>query len=123
MRTITLSSMLAFFVVLSLASPCLAKQYVLVKKPFANVYEFLDPKSSIIEQSKKGDHLDLVYEGTSWYQVKVADKVGWIEKRAGEVVNQSGGSPVIPILLILLIAGGTIGTVGFYINKNRSLGA
>ena len=58
-----------------------ASKYVEIKSPFANIYEYLDPKSTIIQQAKKGDHYELVYEGTSWYQVKTREKVGWLEKK------------------------------------------
>ena len=34
--------------------------YVEIKKPFANIYEYLDPKSNILKQAKKGDFFELV---------------------------------------------------------------
>jgi len=58
-----------------------------IKRPFANIYEYLDPKSDIILQAKQGEVFELVYAGTSWYQVRVKDRVGWLERRAGEVVD------------------------------------
>jgi hypothetical protein len=89
---------LFFFCFISKSSFAAGSQYVEIKKPYACVYEYLDPKSKIILQASKNDHFELVYEGTSWYQIKVKDKVGWIEKNAGAVVNK----PVATIFSIPL---------------------
>jgi hypothetical protein len=101
-------------------------KYVEVKKPFANIYEFLDPKSNVLKQVKQGDVLDLVYEGTSWYQVRVKEKVGWLEKRAGIVVDSPrfmflSMSPVTigGFVVLLLVAGGI---VFFVIYRQRTGG-
>jgi hypothetical protein len=80
-------------------------RFVKIKKSFANVYEFLDPKSKIVKQAKRGDYFELVYEGTSWYQIKYAENVGWVERRAGNVVE----NPSITILSI------PVGTFVFFI--------
>jgi hypothetical protein len=99
-------------------------QYVEVKKPFANIYKFLDPKSTIIKQAKKGDHFELVYEGTSWYQVKFREEVGWLEKRAGSVVNNPGylfsSVSAIGFIIFLVLLAGTFGGVSFYIYKQKT---
>jgi hypothetical protein len=58
-----------------------------IQKQFANIYEYLDPKSTIIKQARKGESYELVYAGTSWYQVRVRDRVGWLERRAGEIID------------------------------------
>lgn len=95
-------------------------EFVEVTTPYANVYEFLDPKSTIITQAKKGDHFELVYAGTSWYQVKVKEKVGWLERRAGEVVSNPGKLPVVSIALLAVVLIGTLGGVFFVIQKQRN---
>lgn len=98
--------------------------YVKVKKPLANVYEFLDPKSTIVKQAKKGDYFPLVYEGTSWYQVKIKEKVGWLEKRAGDVVDSpkflfySIPFGTFTVFIILLIA--TLTGVSFVIYRQKN---
>ena len=98
--------------------------YVEIKKPFANIYEFLDPKSNIIRQAKKGEFFELVYEGTSWYQVKIKEKVGWLEKRAGDVVDApkflfySIPFGTFALFIILLIA--TLTTVSFMIYRQKT---
>lgn len=80
-----------------------------INKPFANIYEYLDPKSSIIRQAKKGELFELVYAGTSWYQVRVKDRVGWLERRAGDVIDTPPprflGIPVgvFAVFIVLLI--------------------
>ncbi|NLG16173.1 MAG: hypothetical protein GX556_02445 [Fibrobacter sp.] len=121
MRVVALG-VLTFFTVICFSSAISAgeKQYVDIKKPFANIYKELDPKSEIIEQAKKGDHLELVFEGTSWYHVKVKENsFGWVEKKAGEIVDNPGSVSVFSIILILLLVGGTAGGVFYYIKKNK----
>ena len=124
MRVVTLG-ILSIFTVLCFSSIISAdeKQYVEVKAPFANVYKELDPKSEIIKQAKKGDHLELVFEGTSWYHVKVKESFGWVEKKAGEVVDNPGAVSVVSVLLLLLLIGGTAGGVYYYISKSKVAGA
>ncbi|MBD3316309.1 MAG: hypothetical protein GF344_11025 [Chitinivibrionales bacterium] len=101
------------------------KKFVRIKKPFAPVYEFLDPTSKIIVQAKKGDHFELVYEGTSWFQVKVKEKVGWIERRAGIVVTSRGVSvfsiPLSTFVLFLLLLVATFGATSFLIYRQRTV--
>ncbi len=99
-------------------------RFVKIKKPFVNVYEFLDPQSKIIRQAKKGDHFELVYEGTSWYQVKIQEKVGWLEKRAGTVVNTPTPTimslPVGTFILFVLLLLGTFAAVSFFIYRQKT---
>ena len=98
--------------------------YVEVKRPFANVYEFLDPKSTILRQARKGEFFPLVYEGTSWYQVKVKEQVGWLEKRAGDIVDSprflfySIPFATFSLFIILLIA--TLTGVSFFIYRQKN---
>lgn len=86
------------------------KQSVEVQKPLANIYEYLDPKSTIIRQARKGELYELVFAGTSWYQVRVKDRVGWLERRAGEVIDSPGarilGLPasIFAIAAVLIVA-------------------
>jgi hypothetical protein len=113
-----------FFLAAAFSTAAAEAKFVRVRKPFVNVYEFLDPTSKIITQAKKGDHFELVYEGTSWYQIKVKDKVGWIEKRAGIVVTDRGVSifsiPVGTFVLFLLLLVATFGATSFLIYKQRT---
>ena len=71
------------------AQPALAREgkSVEINKPYANIYEYLDPKSNIIRQARKGELFELVYAGTSWYQIRVKERVGWLERRAGVVID------------------------------------
>ena len=120
MRFITLSGIIALFVVLGVSSVAQAEQYLLVEEPLAKVYKELDPKSPLIKQVKKGTYLELVYDGETWHKVKVDGQIGWIEKRAGKIVTDQGGLPVASILLFILVAAGTIIGVLMYIQKNKS---
>ena len=108
-------------VIAAFVSKTEAAQFVKVNGSFVNIYEQLDPKSNVIKQARKGDYLELVYEGTSWYQVKVKDKIGWMEKRTGDVVDKQGS--VVPIVLagfvVLLIATG--GAVFFVISRHKTV--
>jgi hypothetical protein len=99
-------------------------RFVKIKKPFVNIYEFLDPKSKIIKQAQKGDHFELVYEGTSWYQVKIQEKVGWLEKRAATVVNSPAPTvfsmPIGTFILFILLLLGTFVAVSFFIYRQKT---
>lgn len=95
-------------------------QFVKISKPFANVYEFLDPKSRILTQAKKGDHFELVYAGTSWYQVKVKEKVGWLERRAGDVVGSPTAIPVGSVIVFVIVLVGTLAGVFFFVQRQRA---
>lgn len=97
-----------------------APRYVEIKDPFVNIYEFLDPKSNVIVQAKKGDHFELVYEGKAWYQVKIKDKVGWLDKRSGVVVNNPQYLPVGTFLIFVVLLLGTLVGVSMYIYKQKS---
>ena len=128
MRAFTLLTSCAIMLfVLAARTYAVEDRFVKIKKPFVNVYEYLDPRSKIIRQAKKGDHFELVYEGTSWYQVKVADRVGWIERRAGNVVDSPGMTIIaVPVgtfvFFILLLIGTFVGTSLFiYRQKTAEL--
>lgn len=120
MRLATISSIIAFFMVLCVSSLALAGKYLLVEEQLAKVYKDLDPKSPIIKQVKKGEYLDLIYDGTSWNKVVVDGQEGWIERRAGKIVDRQGGVPVAGIIFFLIVAGGAIGGTIFYIQRNRT---
>jgi hypothetical protein len=108
------------FLLLTFAQPLQAGQFVKVKSSLANIYEFLDPKSNIIRVAKEGDRFEMVFEGTSWYQIKVQDnKVGWLEKNAGTVVSGSNSSNAGTWIVILILFFGTLGGVFYYINKQK----
>jgi hypothetical protein len=109
------------FLALTLTQPLYAEsgRFVKVDKSLANVYEFLDPKSNIIRVAKEGDRFEMVFEGTSWYQIKVQDKVGWLEKKSGSVVSGSSGSNGITWIAIAVLFLGTLGGVYYYISKQK----
>lgn len=119
MRFITFSSVLALFVVFSGSAFAEATKYVLVEEPLAKVYKELDPKSTLVKQAKKGDYLELIYNGTSWNKVKVDGQEGWIERRAGKIVENQGGAPVGLIIFFVLCGAGFIGFMVVQSQKNR----
>ena len=96
-----------------------ANQFVQIRKPFANIYEFLDPKSKILIQAKRGDSYELVYAGTSWYQVKYRNQVGWLERRSGDVVGSSSRVPVLTILGFVVLLGATLGVTFYVVQRQR----
>ncbi len=111
------------FAVMAFVQPLQAGgKFVKIENPLANIYEFLDPKSNIIRVAKKGDYFEMVFEGTSWYQIKVQDKVGWLEKKAGTVVDdpKTSNTGVFIVISILLI--GTLIGAYYYINKQKTPG-
>ena len=98
-----------------------ASQFVKITEPFTNVYERLDPKSTVIKLAKKGDRFDLIYAGPLWYQIKVQDQIGWVERKAGRVVEGTGlFSMVISIVLIVVLVAGTFYAVSSYIKKQKT---
>jgi len=121
MKVLSFSAILTFFAVFCLSSAAVAgTQYVEVTKAFVNVYETLDPKSPVLKQVMKGDHLKLVYPGEKWYQVEMDNKAGWLEKRAGIVVESASAFSIISIILLIIVCLGAFGTAGYYIYKQKS---
>jgi len=95
-------------------------RYVEIKKPFQNIYVKLDPKSEIIRQTKKGEYLELLSKGDSWYKVRVDGKDGFLESKAGRVVNRKG-APIITLLLYIVLLLGCAGGVVLYLKKSQGL--
>jgi len=122
MRLITLAGIAVIFSVVFLSPfKAAATQYVKISDPFVNVYEKLDPKSNVLKMVKKGDRLELIYPGPIWYQVKVEDNIGWVERKAGSVVEGTNIlSTVFPIALIFVLLSGTIYGVAAYIKKQKT---
>jgi hypothetical protein len=116
-------SLVCFIILQSPFSSCHAAsaKYVEIKNSFVNIYEFLDPKSNVIKQAKKGDHYELVYEGKAWYQIKIKDKVGWLEKTAGIVVNNPQYLPIGTFLVFVVLLLGTLVGVSLYIYKQKAV--
>jgi hypothetical protein len=114
------------FIISVFAKPTSAAEtkYVKVKSSFANVYEYLDPQSKVIMQAKKGDYLEMVFEGASWYQVKIQEKVGWLEKRAGAVVGAKEmtilSMPVAMFFICVFILIATFAVTSFYIYRHKT---
>ena len=122
MRLVTVSG-IAMMLMAVCFSPfkATASQYVQISEPFVNVYQFLDPKSTVIKMVKKGDRLELIFAGTSWYNVKVGSESGWVERKAGYVVERADvTTPVVSIILIVLVLAGTIYGASYYIKKNKT---
>ena len=120
----TALALITFCICFACTAPAFAAdKYVKITTSFANVYEYLDPKSNVIQQAKKGSCFKLVYEGTSWYQVTVKSKVGWIDKREGKLVDNPnyilGAFTPLNILVILILVAATIGGVFYYIKKQQ----
>jgi hypothetical protein len=122
MRLITasLATVMLLLVCFSPVKTFAAQQYVEITEPFINVYEFLDPKSSVLSMVKKNDRLELIYAGTTWYQVKVGAKQGWVERKAGRIVDSpTFFSPVLSIFLALIVLAGAMYGVSFYLKKQK----
>ena len=122
MRSITVAGIVAILSMLCFSPfKVAAAQYVQITEPFVNVYERLDPKSNVLETAAKGKRFDLIYAGPLWYQVKVHDQIGWVERKAGRVVEGTDVfSMVLSIVLICAVLAGTIYTVSLYIKKQKT---
>jgi len=92
-------------------------EYVMVKKPSV-VRSQLDPKSDIIRLVKKGEYLELLSKGDSWFMVKVDGKKGFLEAKTGKVVTRPGGK-LITLMLYIVILLGCAGGVVLYIKKQQ----
>lgn len=110
--------MLAGLVTSAFASEDERIQYVEVKQPFVNIYVRLDPKSEIIRQTRKGEYLELLSQGDLWYKVRVDGKDGFVESKAGRVVNRQGAS-VITLLVYVILLLGSAGAVVMYVRKQQ----
>lgn len=111
----------AFFIACFSPLPASAAQYVQITEPFVNVYEKLDPKSSVIKTAAKGERFDLVFAGDKWYKVKVKGQEGWVELKAGRVVEgASVVSIIVTVVLLLALVGGTAYVVISYIKKQQT---
>lgn len=121
MKLVTIfSGTILFMLLLIAASHAAASRYVEIKKAYASIYAYLDPKSEILVQAQKKDHFELIYEGTSWYQVRVKDKVGWLEKNAGVIVDNPVSIPVKTLIFFLLLLIATILGASFLIYKQKT---
>ena len=80
------------------------EKYFEVKTPIANVYKALDPKSEIIKQVMVGERLEVIGEGTSWHNVLVDSKSGWIENQTGKIVYRKSSVFRFLFLLLLILA-------------------
>jgi uncharacterized protein YpmS len=96
-------------------------RYVEVKTPFTNIYVTnTDPKSDIIRQTKKGEYLELLSEGKIWYKVRVDGKDGFLEAKAGRVVDKKN-APIITLLLYILILLVVASGVILFLRKSQVL--
>jgi hypothetical protein len=121
MKRLTVSLLCFFFLLVSFSTSHAAAKYVEIKQSFVNVYEFLDPKSNVIIVAKKGDHFELVYEGRSWFQIKIKDKVGWVEQKAGVVVNNPQYLPLGTFFVFVILLLGTLVGVSMYIYRQKAV--
>ena len=124
MKVLTIIACTTLFLLTSITITQAASQYVVIKKPFVSIYEYLDPKSEILVQASKNEHFELIYSGTAWYQVKVKDKVGWVEKSAGSIVDNPGYTffsiPIGTLFFFLLLLIATITGASFLIYKQKT---
>jgi hypothetical protein len=120
--SVSIISFIILLVPLS-SSHAAGQKYVEIKSPFVNVYELLDPKSNVVVQAKKGDRFELVYEGKSWYKIKIKDKDGWLEKNAGIVVHSPQYLPIGTFLLFVILLLITLLSVSLYIYKQKMVEA
>ena len=63
-----------------------------------------------------------IYAGTTWYQVKIGQKQGWVERKAGHVVDGPAFfSPAISILLVLIVLAGAMYGISLYLKKQNKV--
>lgn len=126
MKLFTSLALIVFFIVGGLVTVhANTSKYVEIKKAFTPVYKFLDPQSQILVQATKNETYELVYEGTSWYHVKVDEDFGWIEKSAGKIVDSPATTflsiPIGTLMFFLLLLIATITGASFLIYKQKTV--
>jgi hypothetical protein len=124
MKSFTVTGCAALLAIVLLApfSASASAQHVLITEPFVNVYERLDPKSNVLVMAKKGDRFELLYAGPLWYQVNVKNQIGWIERKAGRIVQGKNLLPVIlSIAVIFALLAATVYLVASHIKKQKSV--
>ena len=104
-------------------------RFVRVTRHQANIWtDHTNPRGEIVRQTKKGEYLELLSEGESWYrvraQVRDADnkksyRDGFIMARDGKVVNSKMGTTIMHILYVLILLGGAAGIV-LYVKKQKN---
>jgi agmatine/peptidylarginine deiminase len=115
------AAVLAMMLIFPVTSNAASQQYVQITESFINVYERLDPKSPVIVMAKKGDRFDLIYAGPIWYQVKVKDQIGWIERKAGRVIEGNNVfSTILSIVVVCALLAGTLYFVLRVIKKQKT---
>lgn len=119
MRLLTISLLLLTSVVVFTTKTFAQDQYVSVTSAFVNVYKDLDPQSAVVGTAHKGEYLPLLSIGDAWYKVKYRESEGWLEKRAGDVVNKAKGSSTQNIIIILLLVAIVAGGIAIYVYKSK----
>ena len=115
------AAVLALLLLSPLSVAAASQQYVQITESFTNVYERLDPKSPVIVMAKKGDRFELIYAGPLWYQVKAKDQIGWIERKAGRVIEgKSLFSTIFSIIAVCVLLAGTFIVVSRVIKKQQT---
>jgi hypothetical protein len=124
MRSVSITGFAAVLALLLLSPVSIAaasQQYVQITESFTNVYERLDPKSPVIVMAAKGDRFDLIYAGPLWYQVKAKDQIGWIERKAGRVIEGKNVlSTILSIAVVCALLAGTFFIVARVIKKQQT---
>lgn len=111
-RLLCVSILLCVAAVPLLAQDKTANRYVKITVPFVNVYQFLDPKSTVLKQAKQGEKYPLVSIGTSWYQIQVDANIGWVEQRSAELVDHSSTLfDTAQLVIFFAVAIGFVGTI------------
>lgn len=64
-----------------------AQNVVAITADSAAVHEYLGTESPVLGTVRKGQTLEFVFEGTSWFQIKMGDEVGGVEKSKCKVVH------------------------------------
>ena len=82
-----------------------------------------------MNQPRKGEFLELVTEGTSWYRVRIHDrdgelKEGYLERRAGTVVRRKGifssTANIVSFILNVILILGLIAGIYFYFQREKA---
>jgi hypothetical protein len=123
MRSVSIccAAVLAILLIVPATTAAASQQYVQITESFTNVYERLDPKSPVIIMAKKGDRFELIYAGPLWYQVKAKDQIGWIERKAGRVIEgKNVFSTILSIVVVCVLLAGTFFVVSRVIKKQQT---
>jgi len=75
-------------------------KYFLVTENSSKILAYVSPESPIIAMARKNETYPLIYTGTLWGKIKYQDTSGWIDLRAGKIVDTPSSAKIVSKMVI-----------------------